>query len=57
VTLPHALALADKGWKQALLDDAHLANGLNVWNGQITYEAVARDLGYSYTPTQDALAA
>ena len=57
VTLPHALALADKGWKQALLDDSHLANGLNVWNGQVTYEAVARDLGYSYTPTRDALAA
>lgn len=57
VTLPHALALADKGWKQALADDAHLANGLNVWDGKVTYEAVARDLGYDYTPTETALAA
>ena len=57
VTLPHALALADKGWKQALADDAHLANGLNVWDGKVTYEAVARDLGYEYTPTKTALAA
>ncbi|MCL4159881.1 UNVERIFIED_CONTAM: hypothetical protein GTU68_036059 [Idotea baltica] len=56
VTLPHALALADKGWKQALSDDTHLANGLNVWNGKVTYEAVARDLGYDYVPTAEALA-
>ena len=57
VTLPHALALADNGWKAALSNDAHLANGLNVWNGKVTYEAVARDLGYDYVPTKDALAA
>jgi alanine dehydrogenase len=57
VTLRHALAIADKGWKQALTDDAHLANGLNVWNGRVTYEAVARDLGYDYLPTSEALAA
>ncbi len=56
VTLPHALALADKGWKQALADNAHLANGLNVWNGKVTYKAVADDLGYDYTPAADAIA-
>lgn len=56
VTLPHALALADKGWKQALKDNEHLANGLNVWNGKVTYEAVAHDLGYDYTPAADAIA-
>ena len=47
-TIGHAVALADKGWKQALKDNAHLKNGLNVANGQITYEAVAKDLGYTY---------
>ena len=47
-TIGHAVALAEKGWKQALKDNAHLKNGLNVANGQVTYEAVARDLGYSY---------
>ncbi|MGI9499091.1 MAG: alanine dehydrogenase, partial [Geminicoccaceae bacterium] len=45
VTLPHALRIADKGWVQALKDDEHLRNGLNVWNGEITCEPVARDLG------------
>lgn len=46
-TLPFALALADKGWRQALADDPHLANGLNVENGRVTHAAVARALGYA----------
>jgi alanine dehydrogenase len=40
-TLPFVLALADKGWKKALLDDAHLRNGLNVHEGLITCKPVA----------------
>jgi alanine dehydrogenase len=55
VTLPHALAIADKGWKGALRDDPHLANGLNVWDGRVTNEAVARDLGLDFTPVGQAL--
>ena len=55
-TLPFILALADKGWKQALKNDAHLRNGLNVWNGKITYEAVAKALGHEYAPAAEALA-
>jgi len=47
-TIGHAVALADKGWKQALKDNPHLKNGLNVANGHVTYEAVAKDLGYAY---------
>jgi alanine dehydrogenase len=47
-TIGHAVALADKGWKQALKDNPHLKNGLNVASGQVTYEAVANDLGYAY---------
>ncbi len=47
-TIGHAVALADKGWKQALKDNPHLKNGLNVANGHVTYEAVAKDLGYPY---------
>jgi len=43
-TLPFTLALANKGYKKALQDDPHLANGLNVYEGAITHEAVARDL-------------
>ena len=47
-TLPFTLALANKGWQQALKDDVHLRNGLNVHEGKVTYEAVAKDLGYEY---------
>ena len=45
-TLPFALALANKGYKQALLNDEHLRNGLNVHCGELTHEAVAQALGY-----------
>jgi len=54
-TLPFALALADKGAKQAMLDDPHLLEGLNVHRGMVTYEDVARDLGYDYVPAVEAL--
>ena len=54
-TIGHAVALADKGWKQALKDNEHLKNGLNVANGQVTYEAVARDLGYTYVSADSLL--
>ena len=53
VTLPHALAIANKGWEAALRDDVHLAEGLNVWNGHVTYRAVAEDLGYDYMPVSE----
>jgi alanine dehydrogenase len=54
-TLPFAVQLANKGAKRAMLEDVHLLNGLNVHAGQITYEAVARDLGYTYVPAAKAL--
>lgn len=57
VTLPHALKIADLGWQEALRRDQGLAQGLNVWSGQITYRAVAEDLGYDHLPTDRALAA
>jgi alanine dehydrogenase len=44
-TLPYVKALADKGWQQALADDAGLKAGLNVVNGQVVHAAVAKDLG------------
>jgi alanine dehydrogenase len=55
VTLPYALNIADKGANQAMLDDPHLCNGLNVHSGKITYEVVANDLGYDYTPACEML--
>jgi alanine dehydrogenase len=56
-TLPFVKALANLGWKEALTRDPHLANGLNVHSGHVTYEAVARDLGYEYLSAEDALKA
>jgi alanine dehydrogenase len=53
-TLPFAVQLANKGTK-AMLDDGHLLNGLNVHARKITFEAVAKDLGYDYVPAAEAL--
>ena len=54
-TLPHVVTLANKGYKQALLDDSHLRQGLNVHKGHITYQSVADDLGYDFRDPLDAL--
>ncbi len=56
-TLPFVLALADKGWKQALTDDPHLKNGLNVQAGRITHAAVAQALGQKFLDPDKAIAA
>ena len=49
-TLPYVRALADLGWRMALARDAGFAAGLNVHDGAITHEAVARALGMTYRP-------
>ncbi len=49
-TLPYVRALADHGWRKALARDAGFAAGLNVHEGAITHEAVARDLGLEFKP-------
>jgi alanine dehydrogenase len=54
-TLPFILALADKGYKNALLADGHLLNGLNVHTGKLTCEAVAVALNKQYTPPHEVL--
>ncbi|WP_439846853.1 alanine dehydrogenase [Bacillus subtilis] len=55
VTVPYALQIANKGAAKALADNAALRAGLNTANGHVTYEAVARDLGYEYVPAEKAL--
>ncbi|MDE2435333.1 MAG: alanine dehydrogenase, partial [Sphingomonadales bacterium] len=55
VTLPHALRIADLGWREALRANPHLAAGLNVTGGRVTYKAVADALGYPYVPVADVL--
>ena len=49
-TLKYAVALADKGWKQACKDDEALYKGLNVVEGKVTYKAVADVWGLPYEP-------
>ncbi len=55
-TLPFILALADKGPKRAMLEDAHLLAGLNVHQGAITHPAVAEALGLPLKDARGALA-
>jgi alanine dehydrogenase len=50
VTFPYALAIATKGWRQAVQDDPALAYGLNVCDGKITHPAVAATLALPYVP-------
>jgi alanine dehydrogenase len=54
-TLPYIIALAEKGYKQALLDDKHLMNGLNVYYGQITNESVAESRGLDFVAPEVVL--
>lgn len=49
-TLKYAVALADKGWRQACKDDKALFKGLNIVDGKITYKAVADVWGLPYEP-------
>ena len=56
VTLPHALRIADLGWKEAMRSDPHLAEGLNVHAGRVTYPAVAEELGYEVLGVDEAIA-
>jgi alanine dehydrogenase len=48
VTLPFILTLANKGLKRALTDDPHFLAGLNIYQGQLTYQAVAQALKFRY---------
>ena len=55
-TLPYIVSLANKGYRQALIDDPHLRNGLNVHRGKLTIEAVAKAMDLEYTPADSVLA-
>jgi alanine dehydrogenase len=54
-TLPYVLELAGRGYRQALLNDPHLRDGLNVHRGKLTYKAVADALKQEYLPAEEAL--
>jgi alanine dehydrogenase len=56
VTLPYAVQLANRGWKDALRADPALALGLNTYAGQIVSEPVAAAHGRALRPLADVLA-
>lgn len=56
-TLPYVLMLSNKGYLQALSDDRHLLNGLNVCFGHITHKHVAEGLNVDYVDPFKALVA
>jgi alanine dehydrogenase len=55
-TLPFTIRLANLGYKQAMAEDSHLKDGLNVCNGKLTYQAVAEAQGLDYTPADEMIA-
>ena len=54
-TLPFVQALANKGVEKALREDPHLLAGLNVYQGKVTYQAVAEAHGYDYVSPESLL--
>jgi alanine dehydrogenase len=56
VTLPYAVNLADRGWRQALAADPALAAGLNTYDGRVTYPSVAEAHGLELLPLEKVLA-
>lgn len=56
-TLPYAIQLANKGWKQACSENNELKLGLNVVNGQVVYKGVSDAFDLSYVPVENVLSA
>ncbi|MBD3309088.1 alanine dehydrogenase [candidate division KSB3 bacterium] len=54
-TLPYALEIASKGWKQAMQENAEMKCGANIVNGHVTYQAVAEAFGLAYVPIDDMI--
>jgi alanine dehydrogenase len=54
-TLPYVEAIAERGLPEAVATDPALARGVNVVDGNVTYEAVADAHGLDYQPLEDVL--
>jgi len=52
-TLPYAMAIAGKGFVEAIRSDPALAKGVNVHEGRVTYRPVAEAHGSAFTPLSD----
>lgn len=55
VTIPYAVQISSKGVIQAIKESEAIKTGVNVMNGNITFKAVAHDLGYDYVPVDDVI--
>ncbi|WP_028864742.1 alanine dehydrogenase [Psychromonas aquimarina] len=55
VTLPYILKLADLGYRQALKQDKHLLNGLNICAGKVTIKEVAKAHGLNFSDPQQLI--
>lgn len=55
VTVPYAVQIANKGLKQAVLDNEALKKGVNTMDGHVTYKAVADDQGLEYKAIDELL--
>jgi alanine dehydrogenase len=54
-TLPYTRMLANRGFEKAVRDSVGLAEGVNVYKGEITYEAVAKSQSRTYTALANLL--
>jgi alanine dehydrogenase len=54
-TLPFVMALAEKGWRRAMLDDPYLREGLNIHDRQVTHAAVAQAFGLHHVAATEVL--
>lgn len=54
-TLPYALQIANKGWKQASIDNHAIKTGLNIVGGKVTYKGVADAFDLEYVPADNVL--
>jgi alanine dehydrogenase len=54
-TLPYALEIADKGWRNAMQENPEMKNGANVVEHRLTYRGVAEALNRDYTPIENLL--
>lgn len=53
--LPYTIALANKGIENVLKEDEHMRAGVNIYQGNICYEAIANDLGLDYVALAELL--
>jgi alanine dehydrogenase len=54
-TVPYGIQIANKGIAKAIIENPALKLGINTAHGEVTYETVAKDLGYEYVSVEKAL--